>query len=73
MNRRGFLAALLGLAAAPIAAMLPEHWTGFVPISLYETVHPVSDEIGSYVVLPSRVAILNDKWVVRIEGTLSGT
>ena len=56
MNRRGFLAALLGLAAAPIAAMLPEVeeplLSGFIPVAWYVKYAPV---------------ILNEYWIGRIE------
>jgi len=56
MNRRGFLASLLGLAAAPIAGALPElalrEPVGWMPIAYY----------GSL-----RSAVLNAAWIARIE------
>ena len=55
MNRRGFLASLLGLAAAPIAGVLPalapREPIGWMPIAYYGVM---------------RSAVLNDAWAVRV-------
>jgi len=56
MNRRGFLASLLGLAATPISGALPvlapREPVGWIPIAYYEV---------------QRYEVWNAVWIARIE------
>ena len=54
MTRRGFLASLLGLAAAPLAVLLPAKATLPVATQLHTGKYPWSTAKG-----------LNDAWIVR--------